>query len=39
MKKAWGVISDTLKNSDKTKSQVEYIVGNHIIWDTDKIAN
>ena len=39
MKKTWGVISDTLKSSDKSKSQVEFIVGNHIICDTDEIAN
>ena len=39
MKKTWGVISDTLKSSDKSKSQVEFIVGNHIVRDTDEIAN
>ena len=39
MKKTWGVISDTLKSSDKLKSKVEFIVGNHIIRDTDEIAN
>ena len=39
MKKTWGVISDTLKSSDKSKSQVEFIVGNHIIRNTDEIAN
>ena len=38
-KKTWGVISDTLKSSDKSKSQVEFKVGNHIIRDTDEIAN
>ena len=38
MKKTWGVISDTLKSSDKSKSQVEFIVGNHNIRDTDEIA-
>ena len=38
MKKTWGVISDTLKSSDKSKSQVESKVGNHIIRDTDEIA-
>ena len=31
MKKTWGVISDTFKSSDKSKYQVEFIVGNHII--------
>ena len=36
MKKTWGVISDTLKRSDKSKSQVEFKVGDHIIRDTDK---
>ena len=39
MKKTWGVISDTLKSSDKSKSQVEFKVGNHTIRDTDEIAN
>ena len=39
MKKTWGVISDALKSSDKSKSQVEFIVGNHIVRDTDEIAN
>ena len=39
MKKTWGAISDTLKNSVKSKSQVEFIVGNHIIRDTGEIAN
>ena len=39
IKKTWGVISDTLKSSDKSKSQVEFIVWNHIIRDTDEIAN
>ena len=39
IKKTWGVISDTLKSSDKSKSQVEFIVGNHIIRDTDEIAS
>ena len=34
MKKTWGVISDTLKSSDKSKSQVEFKVDNHIIRDT-----
>ena len=35
MKKTWGVISDTLKSSDMSKSQFEFKVGNHIIRDTD----
>ena len=39
MKKTWGVIIDTLKSSDKSKSQIKFIVGNHIIRDTDEIAN
>ena len=39
MKKTWGVVSDTLKSSNKSKCQVEFIVGNHIIRDTDEIAN
>ena len=34
IKKIWGVISDTLKSSDKSKSLVEFKVG-----DTDEIAN
>ena len=38
-RKTWCVISDTLKSSDKLKSQVEFIVGNHIIRDKEKIAN
>ena len=39
MKKTWGVISDTLRSSDKSKSQVEFKVGNHIVRDTGEIAN
>ena len=39
MIKTWGVISDTLKSSDKSKSQVEFIAGNHIVCDTVEIAN
>ena len=39
MKKTWGVISVTLKSSDKSKFQVKFIVGNHIMRDTDEIAN
>ena len=39
MKKTWRVINDTLKSSDKSKSQVEFKVGNHIIRDTDDITN
>ena len=39
MKKTWGVISDTLKSSDKSKPLVEFKVGNHIIRARDKIAN
>ena len=33
------VICDTLKSSDKSKSRVEFKVVNHIIRDTDEIAN
>ena len=33
------VISDTLKSSDKSKSQIEFIVGSRIVRDTEEIAN
>ena len=39
MKKTWGVISDTLKRNRKSKSQAEFIYENHVIRDTDEIAN
>ena len=39
MKKTWGVISDTLKRNRKSKSQAEFIDENHVIRDTDEIAN
>ena len=39
MKKTWGVISDTLKRNRKSKSQAEFIYENHVICDTDEIAN
>ena len=39
MKRTWGVISDTLKSSDMSKCQVEFIAGNRIIRETDEIAN
>ena len=32
-------ISDALKSSDKSKAQVEFIVGNHIVRDTDEVSN
>ena len=38
MKKTWGVISDTLKKCT-SKSQAEFIDEQHVIRDTDKIAN
>ena len=38
-KKTWGVISDTLKRNRKSKSQAEFIYENHVIRDTDEIAN
>ena len=39
MKKTWEVISDTLKRKCKSKSQAEFIYENHVIRDTDEIAN
>ena len=39
MKKTWGVISDTLKRNRKSKSQAEFIYENHVIRDTEEIAN
>ena len=39
MKKTWGVISDTLKRNCKSKSQAEFIYENHVIRDTEEIAN
>ena len=39
MKKTLGVISDTLKKNRKSKSQKEFIYENHVIRDTDEIAN
>ena len=39
MKKTWGVISDTLNRNCKSKSQAEFIYENHVIRDTDEIAN
>ena len=39
MKKTWGVISDTLKRNRKSKSQAECIYKNHVVRDTDEIAN
>ena len=39
MKKTWGVISNTLKSSDKSKFQVEFLVDKHSIRDTEEIAN
>ena len=39
MKKTWRVISDTLKINCKSKSQAELIYENHVIRDTEEIAN
>ena len=39
MKKTCGVISDTLKRNRKSKSQAEFIYENHVIRDTDEMAN
>ena len=39
MKRTWGVISDTLKRNCKSKSQAEFIYENHVIRDTDELAN
>ena len=39
IKKTWGMISDTLKRNRKSKSQAEFIYENHVIRDTDEIAN
>ena len=39
MTKMWGVISDALKRNCNSKSQGEFICENHVIRDTDKIAD
>ena len=39
MRKTWGAINDTLQSNRRSKGQSEYIFGNRIIRDADKIAN
>ena len=39
MRNTWGVINNTLQSNRRSKGQLEFIFGNRVIRDSNKIAN